>query len=162
MNSTLYKRKDARQSAMEETVRKMGLENYTTAHAKQKIKSLSATYHQESHKIEKSLSSGAGLEDVYKPPMKRFTLMAEVMKSGVLKRGTVSTSAICTSSNLDTFLTILLHFFLSIFLLTHLKQRPPLGAKLVNVCERYLLRYLLSFTCIKLLVHLPCLPTGLV
>jgi len=30
------------------------------------------------------------------------------------------------------------------------------------VCERYLLRYLLSFTCTKLLVHLPCLSTCLV
>jgi hypothetical protein len=88
--------------------------------------------------------------------------MTEVMKSGVLKRRTVSTSAICTSSNPDSFLTILLHFFLSILLLTHFKQRPPLEAKLVNVCERYLLRFLLSFTCSKLLVHLPCLPIGLV
>jgi aspartate aminotransferase-like enzyme len=61
MNSTLYKRRDARQSALEETVRKMGLENFT----KQKIKSLTATYRQESHKIDKSLSSGAGLKDVY-------------------------------------------------------------------------------------------------
>jgi hypothetical protein len=40
MNSTQYKRKDARQSALEETVRKMGLENLTTEGAKQKIKSL--------------------------------------------------------------------------------------------------------------------------
>jgi hypothetical protein len=39
---------------------------------------------------------------VYKPSIKRFTLMTEVMKSGVLKRGTLST-AICTSSNLDAF-----------------------------------------------------------
>ena len=46
MNSTLYKRKDA--SAMEEIVRKMGLENFTTEDAKQKIKSLRATYQQES------------------------------------------------------------------------------------------------------------------
>jgi hypothetical protein len=36
------------------------------------------------------------------------------------------------------------------------------GAKLVNVCERYLLWYLLRFTCSNLLVHLPCLSTGLV
>jgi hypothetical protein len=157
MNGTLYKRKDARRSALEEIVRKMGLENFT----KQKIKSLRATYQHESHKIEKSLGSGAGLEDVYKQSMKWFTLMTEAMKSGVLKTGPVSTSAICTSSNLYTFfLTILVHLFLSILLLTHLKQRPPLKAKLVNVCERYLLRYLLSFTCSKLLVHLPCLPTG--
>ena len=61
MNSTQYKKKDARQSALEETVRKTGLENFTTEYAKQKIK-----------------------------------------------------SAICTSSNLGTFLPIFLHFFLSI------------------------------------------------
>jgi hypothetical protein len=67
MNSTLYKRKDARQSALKETVRKMGLENFTTEDAKQKIKSLRVTYQ-------------------------------------------------------HTFLTILLHFFLPILLLTHLKQ----------------------------------------
>jgi len=67
MNRILYKRKDARQSALEEIVRKMGLENFTTEDAKQKIRSLRATYQQESHKIDKSLSSGAGLEDVYKP-----------------------------------------------------------------------------------------------
>ena len=90
MNSTLYKRKDARQSALEEIVRKMGLENFTTEDAKQKIKSLRATYQQESHTIDKFLSSGAGLEDVYKPSKKWFTVMTEVMKSGVLKRGTVS------------------------------------------------------------------------
>jgi len=40
MNSTLYKRKDVRQSALEEIVGKMGLENFTTEDAKQKIKSL--------------------------------------------------------------------------------------------------------------------------
>ena len=90
MNSTLYKRKDAGQSALEEIVRKMGLENFITEEAKQKIKSLRATYQQESHKIDKSLRSGAGMEDVYKPPMKWFTLMTEVMKSAVLKRGTVN------------------------------------------------------------------------
>ena len=67
MNSTLYKRKDARRSALEEIVRKMGLENFATEDAKQKIKSLRVTYQQESHQIDKTLSSGAGLEDVYKP-----------------------------------------------------------------------------------------------
>jgi hypothetical protein len=43
----------------------MGLENFTTENAKQKIKSLRATYQQESHKIDRPLSSGAGLKDVY-------------------------------------------------------------------------------------------------
>jgi len=70
MDSTLYKRKDAKQSVLEEIVRKMGLENFTTEDSKQKIKSLRATYQQESHKFDKSLSSGTGLEDVYKPSMK--------------------------------------------------------------------------------------------
>jgi hypothetical protein len=46
--------------------------------------------------MDKSLSSGAGLEDVCKPTMKWFTLMTEVMESGVLKRGTVS-SEVSTS-----------------------------------------------------------------
>jgi hypothetical protein len=40
MNRTQYKRKDARQSALEEIVRKMGLENFTAEDNKQKIKSL--------------------------------------------------------------------------------------------------------------------------
>jgi hypothetical protein len=92
MNSTQYKRKDARQSALEQTVRNMGLENFTTEDAKKKIKSLRETYQQESHKIDRSVSSGAGLEGVYKPSMKWFALM------------TSRTPAICTSSNLDTFL----------------------------------------------------------
>jgi hypothetical protein len=35
-----------------------------------------------------------------------------------------STSTICTSRNLDTFLIIPLHVFLSILLLTYLKHRP--------------------------------------
>jgi hypothetical protein len=96
MNSTLHKRKDARQSALEEIVRKMGLVHFTTEDAKQKIKSLRSTYQQESHKIDKSFSSGAGLEDVYKPSMKWFTLMNEEMKSGVLKRRTIS-SEVTTS-----------------------------------------------------------------
>jgi hypothetical protein len=38
MNSTLYKRKDARQSALEEIVRKMGLENFTTEELNRKSK----------------------------------------------------------------------------------------------------------------------------
>jgi hypothetical protein len=63
MNSTLYKRKDARQSALEETVRKMGLENSLQKTLNRKS-SLRATYQPESHKIDKSLSSGAGLKDV--------------------------------------------------------------------------------------------------
>ena len=54
MNGTLYKRKDARQSALEEIVRKMGLESFTREDAKQEIKSLRETYQQELHKIDKS------------------------------------------------------------------------------------------------------------
>jgi hypothetical protein len=38
MNSTLYKRNDARQSALEEIMRKIGLENFATEDTKQKTK----------------------------------------------------------------------------------------------------------------------------
>jgi hypothetical protein len=38
MNSAMYRRKDSRQSALEEAVRAMALENFTTEDAKQKIK----------------------------------------------------------------------------------------------------------------------------
>jgi hypothetical protein len=74
INRTLYRRKDARQSAVEEIVRKMGLEIFTTEDVKRKIRSLRATYEKETHKMDKSFSSGVGLEDVYKPSMKWFTL----------------------------------------------------------------------------------------
>jgi hypothetical protein len=93
----MYRQKDKRQSALEEVVTEMALENFTTEDAKLKIKCLiRGTYQQEAHKMDKSLSSGASLEDVYKPSMKWFTLMTEVMKIGVLKRGTVS-SEVSTS-----------------------------------------------------------------
>ena len=54
------------------------------------------------------------------------------------------------------------HFLTHTFDSFETTLNPPLEAKLVNVSECYLLRYLLSFTCSKLLVHLPCLSTGLV
>jgi hypothetical protein len=92
----MYRRKDQRQSALEEVVRNMALDNFSTEDAKHKIKCLRGTYQQEAHKMDRSLSSGAGLEEVYKPPMKWFTLMTEVMKIGVLKRETVS-SEVSTS-----------------------------------------------------------------
>jgi ribosomal protein S4 len=95
MNSTLYKRKYARQSALQETVRKWDWRTSLQKTLNRKS-SLRATYQQESHKIDKSLISGAGLEDVYKPSMKWFTLMTEVMKSGVLKRGNVSSEVSTT------------------------------------------------------------------
>jgi hypothetical protein len=44
MNSAMYRLKDSRQSALEEVVREMALENFTTEDAKQKIKSLRGTY----------------------------------------------------------------------------------------------------------------------
>jgi hypothetical protein len=44
MTSAMYRRKDSRQSALEEVVREMALENFTTEDAKQKIKSLRGTY----------------------------------------------------------------------------------------------------------------------
>ena len=43
---------------------KIGLENFTTEEAKQKIKSLRATYQQESHKIDKSLRFGRCIQTI--------------------------------------------------------------------------------------------------
>jgi hypothetical protein len=40
MNSAMYRRKDKRQSALEEVVRGMALGNFTTEDAKQQIKTL--------------------------------------------------------------------------------------------------------------------------
>lgn len=88
MNIPTYKIKGARQKALQEIVTQMGLENFTVPDAIKKIKSLRATYNQEFSKIEKSASSGAGTDDLYKPTMKWFNAMSEIMKIGVLKRDT--------------------------------------------------------------------------
>jgi hypothetical protein len=57
-------------------------------HKRRKAENKMSTFQQECNKIEKSKRSGTGVEDVYKPSIKWFNLMAEVMKSGVLKRET--------------------------------------------------------------------------
>jgi hypothetical protein len=59
MHSNEYRNKNARQTAMEKIVEKIGWENFTTEDPKQKIKSLRVTYQQEFNKIEKSKRSGA-------------------------------------------------------------------------------------------------------
>jgi hypothetical protein len=61
MHSNAYRNRNARQTALEKIVENIGWENFTTEDAKQKIKSLRATYQQEFNKIEKSKRSGASL-----------------------------------------------------------------------------------------------------
>lgn len=90
MNITLYRNKNAREAAIVKIIESMGMENFTTEDVKQKIKSLRGTYQQELFKVERSEKSGAGLDDVYKPSMKWYYLMDEIMKSGNVKRNTLN------------------------------------------------------------------------
>ncbi|KAI4455488.1 hypothetical protein MML48_9g00008917 [Holotrichia oblita] len=79
----------------------MGIADFGVEEAKQKIKSIRATYQQEQLKIIKSEKSGAGVEDVYKPNMKWFAAMHGVMNSGRLKRNTTSNMDCRTPANKD-------------------------------------------------------------
>lgn len=63
----MYKIKSAWQSALVEIVRNMELDGFTVEDAKQKIKSLRATYNEECNNIAKSTISGSGADNVYKP-----------------------------------------------------------------------------------------------
>lgn len=82
----LYRNKNAREAAIIDIIEAMELKNFTVADVKNKIKSLRGTYQQEVLKIEKSEKSGVTY--VYKPAMKWFCIMTEVMGSGTLKRST--------------------------------------------------------------------------
>jgi hypothetical protein len=59
MHSNEYRNKNARQTDSEKSVENIGWENFTTEDAKQRIKSLRATYQQAFNKIDKSKRSGA-------------------------------------------------------------------------------------------------------
>jgi hypothetical protein len=66
-----------RQAAFEKNFAGIDIEDFTLADARQKIKRLRNTYGQELNKIEKSLKSGMGIEDVYTPSLKWFKIMDE-------------------------------------------------------------------------------------
>jgi hypothetical protein len=66
-----------RQAAFEKIIAEMDMEDFTLADARQEIESLRNTYGQELNKIEKSLKSGMGNEDVYTPSLKWFKIVDE-------------------------------------------------------------------------------------
>ena len=83
-NNETYRQQFNRRIALNDIMKEMNLENFTINDVKQKIKSLRATYQQEQAKIERSEQSGA--TDVYRPSLKWFSLMEDVMKHSTLKR----------------------------------------------------------------------------
>ena len=83
MHSEMYRNKQARQTALNDICANMDIDNFEIQDVRQKIKSIRSTYQQEQIKVEKS---GTGIQDVYKPAVKWFQLMNDVMKQGVMKR----------------------------------------------------------------------------
>ena len=58
----------------------MGREDFGVTEVKQKIKNIRSTYNQDIQKIQKSKSSGTSLDDAYKPTVKWFDVMDQIMK----------------------------------------------------------------------------------
>jgi vacuolar-type H+-ATPase subunit E/Vma4 len=81
MSSANYKNKHMRQRAIEAIMQAMGREEFGVAEVKQKIKNIRSTYNQEVQKTQKSKASRASPEHVYKPTVKWFDLMDQIMKS---------------------------------------------------------------------------------
>ena len=76
--------------ALEKIVEEMGIEGFTVADARQKVKSLRNTYNQKLEKIKKSRKSEMGREDVYAPSLKRVHLMDTFMRKTKEKRSSQS------------------------------------------------------------------------
>ena len=75
-----YRNNRMRAGAPEKIVEEMGIEGFTVADARHKVKSLRNTYNQELQKIEKSRKSGMGREDFYAPSLKWCHLMDTFMR----------------------------------------------------------------------------------
>lgn len=70
-----YLKRDARDSALIDLIAHMAAEGFGTIskdQLKQKIKSLKDSYRVELNKVKKSIKSGAGLDDIYKPKLGWF------------------------------------------------------------------------------------------
>lgn len=80
-----YKNKAMRQSALENILEGMKIENMTVDDVKSKIKSIRSTYCLELDKIEKSTVFG-GCGNVYEPKMKWFAEFDSFIKNVMVKR----------------------------------------------------------------------------
>jgi hypothetical protein len=76
----------------------MGREEFGVTEIKQKIKSIRSTYNQEVQKIQKSKASGTSPDDVYKPPVKWFDVMDQIMK-GSKSRSETRSNVVSKFSN---------------------------------------------------------------
>ena len=66
-----------RQRAIEAIMQAMGREEFGVTEVKQKIKNIRSTYNQE---VQKSKASGTSPDDVYKPTVKWFDVVDQIMK----------------------------------------------------------------------------------
>jgi len=69
-----------RQRAIEAIMQATGREEFGVTEVKQKIKNIRSTYNQEVQKIQKRKASGTSPDDVYKPTVKWFDVMDQIMK----------------------------------------------------------------------------------
>lgn len=86
----IYRNNQLRLAALEQIVAEMNIDGFSVAEARIKIKNLRNTYNQELQKIEKSIKSGMGGDDVYTPSMKWFKIMDAFVRKTKEKRSTQS------------------------------------------------------------------------
>jgi len=81
-----YRNNQMQVEALEKVVEEMGIEGFTVADVRQKVKSARNTYNQQLQKTEKSRKSGMGREDLHAPSLKWFHLMDTFMRKTKEKR----------------------------------------------------------------------------
>jgi hypothetical protein len=80
MSSANYKNKHMRQRAIEAIMQAMGREEFGVTEVKQKIKNIRSNCNQKVQKIQKIKASGTSPDDVYKPTVKWFDAMDQIVK----------------------------------------------------------------------------------
>lgn len=75
-----YQNQKAKHSALLDMCDKMEMQNFGINDARKQISRLWATFKQEQNKIRRSKLQNVGTKDVYRPPMKWFPLMKDIMK----------------------------------------------------------------------------------
>nr|XP_034173832.1 uncharacterized protein LOC117601323 [Osmia lignaria] len=80
ITSPSYRNNQMRSGAIELLIRDMEKDGLGPAEIKHKIKILRTQYHNEMRKVEASMRSGAGTEDVYRPRLMWISIMDEFMR----------------------------------------------------------------------------------
>lgn len=76
-----YRNKQVKQQAVSKIITAMEIPNFGPKEVDLKIKSIRSTYSQELKKIKASETSGAGMDSLYKPNVKWFTILHDPLKS---------------------------------------------------------------------------------